>query len=190
MMARGQMIIVVALAIMVSVIVLALAVDSGRLYIERARLDRAAQSASDAGIGWVAEQMVTQALPRQTDAAARSPCVPDADYGETSATCTATPRPDEIAHWLTDDDRATLVAPRARATAQAVSLEYAGRNGFDPVDPDVSVQVLYPYLYDVGSPSLQLLVRIRREAPVLWGAFLGADQITLPGEGLSEIPYR
>lgn len=184
------MIIVIALVLMGSVILTALAVDGGRLYIERARLDRAAQSAADAGLGWVAEQMVTQALPRQTEAAARAPCIPDADYGELSTTCTATPGPNEIAHWLTDDDRATLVAPPARATAQAVSLEYASRNGLDPGDPQVSVQVYYPFLYDLDSPILQLLVRIRRETAVLWSAYFGTDRVMIPGEGLSEIPHR
>src|SRR3990172_8317783 len=97
---RGQVIVIVAVLLMVLLLLLAVAVDGGRLYIERARLVRAAQAGADAGIGRLAEEMVTQAVVRQSEAAVRPACVPDAGFGTPGAGWTATPLPQEISHWL------------------------------------------------------------------------------------------
>jgi hypothetical protein len=88
---HGQVIAIVAFLLMVLLLLLAVAVDGGRLYIERARAARTVQSAADAGIGLVGEEMVTLAVPRQTAAAVKPACVPDAGFGTPEASCTATP---------------------------------------------------------------------------------------------------
>lgn len=188
---RGQVLVIVAVLLMVGMLLLALVVDAGSLYVEQDALDRSAQAAADAGIGWVAEQMVTQAIPRQTAAAALPACVPDGEYGSTGASCTATPSPEHISYWLTDDDRATLVAPGIQLTAQSVASGYAARNGLVLSDPDVeSLVVRYPQDPDPQAESLALSVRVRRRAVVLLAGLLSESYVHLSAEGLSEIPLR
>ena len=188
---RGQVIVIVAVLLMVLLLLLAVAVDGGRLYIERARLVRAAQAGADAGIGRLAEQMVTQAVVHQTEAAVRPACVPDAGFGTPGASCTATPYPGEVSHWLTDDDRATLVAPEMQTAVAAEALDYAGRNGLKESDPEIlSLKVEYPHDYDPEGPSVQLLLSVKRRATILLSGLLRLDSITLEADGLSELPQR
>lgn len=187
----GQIIIIVAILLMVVLLLLAVAVDVGRLFVERGRLERAAQAAADAGIGVVAEAMVTQAIPRQTQAAARSPCVPDAGYGTPGAACTATPQPERAEHWLTDDDRASLTAPELRTAAAAEALAYAAANRAATADPGVlDVQIVYPDAYQPSAPGVRLRVSILARLSFLLAGLLGEDEIELRGEAVSEIPQR
>lgn len=188
---RGQVLVIVAVLLIAGLFLLALAADGGRLYIERIRLERAAQSSADAGIGWVSEEMVTLAVPRQTQAAQRSPCVPDGEYGAEEATCTATPLPEEIHHWLEDEDRATLVSPDTRATAVEVARSYAHRNDVRQGGPDaVELGIDYPYQYRDDSPVIQLRVAVRRRTTILLAGLLGSDFVWLEAAGLSEVPQR
>lgn len=188
---KGQVVVIVAIALTVILTLLAVAVDGGRLYIQRSRLDRGAQAAADAGIGWVAEEMVTLAVPRQTDAAGRAACVPDGDYGESGASCTATPLPAEIAHWLNDDDRATLTAPEAQETAEAVAREYAARNGIHTADPEIEALVFtYPYAYDSEAPNVHFRSLVRQRVTVLLVGLLGREFASVEGIGQAEIPQR
>jgi hypothetical protein len=189
--ARGQVVVIVAILLVVVLTLLAVAVDGGRLYIERSRLRGAAQSAADAGISWVAEEMVTMAVPRQTDSARLAPCLPDGEYGERGASCTATPQPADISHWLTDDDRETLVAPGVRATVEAVADGYAARNGLDRNGPDIeSMHVSYPYDYDPEGPSLTVRVFVRQRVNLLLVGLLGQDFALIEVAGRSEIPQQ
>lgn len=189
--ARGQVVVIVAVLLMVLLLLLAVAVDGGRLYIERARTVRAAQAAADAGIARVGDEMVTLAVPRQTQAALRPACVPDAGFGTPGTSCTATPYPGEVNHWLTDDDRAMLVAPEMETAVAAEALDYAGRNGLNESDPEtLSIIVEYPHDYDSGDPVVQLLVAVKRRATILLSGLLRLDSITLESNGLSELPQR
>lgn len=188
---KGQVIVIVAFLLMALLLLLAVAVDGGRVYIERARAARAVQAAADAGIGLVGEEMVTLAVPRQTEAALRLACVPDAGFGTPEASCTATPLPGEVSHWLTDDDRATLVGPEMQTAVAAEALDYAGRNGVDASDPEViSLHVEYPHDYAPGGAALQLLVAVERRATILLSGLLQRDSISLEAHGLSELPQR
>ena len=188
---RGQVLVVVAVLLIAGLFLLALAADGGRLYVERIRLRRAAQSSADAGIGWVSEQMVTLAVPRQTEAARRSACVPDGDYGEEGATCTATPLPEDIHHWLEDEDRSTLVSPEVRATAADVARNYAERNDVRAGGPDsVDIDINYPYLYQEDSPVIRFQVAVRRRTTILLAGLLGSESAWLEAIGLSEVPQR
>ncbi len=187
---RGQILIVIAVLLMVGLTLLAVAVDAGRLMIERTRLERGAQSAADASLGWVAEQMVTLAVPRMTAAAGRPACTPDAGYGTPAASCTATPEPAAIARWLTDDDRATLVSPPMRTAAAAEAIAYARRNGMGLEPSPAAVQVDYPHEYEQRGSKLRLLVRIQRRATILLAGLLGHDFVDLIGESQSELPLR
>lgn len=186
--ARAQILIIVAVLIPVILLLLAAAVDTGRIFIERERLQRAAQSAADAGISVVAERMVTLAVARQTLLASTpSPTSP--------GTMTATPVQDDIGSWLNDDDRATLVSEWVRATAAEQALEYAIRNGFDPdVSQTLAFEVTYPQPgYDPSSESvnsLSFFIRIRRSMEVLLAGLIGDPVIFLESEAQSDIPQR
>ncbi|MGD2162041.1 MAG: pilus assembly protein TadG-related protein [Anaerolineales bacterium] len=185
---RGQILIIVAVLIPVTLLLLAVAVDSGRIFIERGRVQRAAQSGADAGISVVAERMVTLAVARQTVfASTPSPTG--------LATMTATPPPSDVQAWLTDDDRATLVAPEVQATAAAEARIYASQNGYDVGDPQtLLVEVTFPQPgydpYDRGVDSLNLFVKIHRRTTVLLAGLLGESLINLESEAQSEIPQR
>lgn len=175
--ARGQMLIVVAILLMVVLMILAVAVDGGRLLVERARVRRAAQAAADAGIGLVAEHMVTQAAARQTQAAGLPTCAP-------AGPCTPTPALNDVPAWLTDDDRATLVAPPMQTQVAAESSRYALLNGFP------QAEVGYPQGYDSGGPAVRIAVTLRRRASILLAGLLDREWVDLAESSLSQIPQR
>jgi Putative Flp pilus-assembly TadE/G-like len=188
---RGQIIVVVAILLMVVLLLLAVAVDVGRLFIERGRLERAAQAAADAGVGVVAERMVTLAIPRLTEGAARSACVPDAGYGTPGASCTATPSPNRAEQWLTDADRAELVAAPMQTQAAAEAQAYAASNGAAPGMGAVeSLEVEYPDGYNPQGPTLKMRISIRASLNILFAGLLGQDDVDLGIEALSEIRQR
>jgi len=187
----GQIIVIVAILLMVALLFLAVAVDVGRLFVERSRLERAAQAAADAGIGVVAERMATQAGPRQTEAAARAPCVPDAGYGTPGASCTSTPQPAHAEHWLTDDDRATLTAPEMQTEAVAEAMAYAAANRAATADPGViDLDVDYPNDYRPSDPGVQMRVSVLARLSFLLAGLLGEDEVDVNVEAISEIPQR
>ncbi len=187
---RGQVLVIVAVLLIVGLMLLALATDGGRLYVERGRLRRAAQSSSDAGISWVSDRMVTMAAERQTQAALRTPCATES-VTATAVPCTATPELDEVRDWLEDEDRAALVGPQSRATARAVARMYAERNGIEPGGEDAAeVSVEYPYDSGAGSDVLRMRVTLRRQAVVLLAGLLGEDFVLLEAMGLSQIPLQ
>jgi len=188
---RGQVIVVVAILLMIVLLLLALPVDVGRLFVQRSRMERAAQAAADAGVAVVAEQIVTLAVPRQTEAAARPPCVPDAGYGTPGASCTATPLPRRAEHWLTDDDRATLIAPPVQTEASGEALTFAAINRADPGEAGVlAVDIEYPHAYRPQDAALQMLVSIDARLSMLLAGLLGVDQVPFDVEALSEVRQR
>lgn len=187
---RGQVLVIVAVLLIVGLMLLALATDGGRLYVERGRLRRVAQSSSDAGISWVSDRMVTLAADRQTQAALQTPCATESATA-TAVPCTATPDLDEVRDWLEDEDRAELVGPESRATAEAVARMYAERNGVEPGGEDAAeVSVDYPYESGKDSEVLRMRVSLRRQAVVLLAGLLGEDFVWLEAMGLSQIPLR
>ena len=184
----GQVLIFFAILLPVLLILLALAVDAGRLYIERDRMKRSAQSAADAGISLVAEQMVTQVVLHQTETAMSFPVPP-----ETSET--PTPRGDHITTWLTDEDRSTLVAPPIQTASAQQALEYARLNGFDLIHPDVRcIEIRYPQIgylpEDPSQQELQFQVTFCRETTVLLAGLLGERFVDLRVHAISVIPQR
>jgi hypothetical protein len=185
---RGQVVVLIAVLIPVALLLLAVAVDAGRLYAERGQLERALQSGSDAGISVVAEQMVTLAVARQTAMA-------DGPTPEPPETATPTPPLDDVVAWLTDDDRATLVSESMRATAQAEALDYAARNGIDINNIEIlEVDVTYPQAgfdpYNETSITLRLKLVAKRRATILLAGLLGREFVELTGEAISEIRVR
>lgn len=187
----GQVVILVAILIPVALLLLAAAVDAGRLYLESARLERAAQAGADAGMGWVADQMVTMAVHRQTEAASLPPCMPDAGFGTPAATCTATPLPQEVTHWLTEQDRQMLVSTHMQIAAQSVARDYAARNSLDANDPAVlEFQIQYPCSYDPNGSTLRMCVSARRRVEILLAGLLHKDCAELPVQAISEVQQR
>lgn len=174
---RGQILIVVAILLMGVLMILAVAVDGGRLQIERTRLRRVAQAAADAGIGLVAEHMVTQAGARQTQAASMPTCAP-------AASCTPTPALNDVPAWLTDDDRATLVAPAMQTQVAAEAMRYAQLNELPQADID------FPQAYDSGGPVIRIAVSLRRRATILLAGLLGREWVDLDESAVSQIPQR
>lgn len=188
--ARGQVVIIFAFLIIIGLFLLALLVDGGRLYVYRGRDQRAAQSAADAGIGLVAERMVTLAIPRMTEASLASSCLAEGEFSAPGAACTSTPEPDEIADWLTEDDQQALLAPEIKVTVQALAVEYAGRNGISESEPAISdLQAEYPYRYQHESETIRIRVTVRRNVEVLLAGLLGQEFIVLPVEAISEVPW-
>ena len=185
---KGQILIIVAVLIPVLLLLLAVAVDAGRLFIERGRMKRVAQAAADAGIGVVAEQMVTLAVARQTSMASTpSPTPP--------GTMTATPLPGDVAGWLQDDDRATLVSDAVLGIAATEAVVYANINGFDIANPDtLTIDVTYPQpgyaADDMHIFVLRMLVSIRQRVTILLAGLLSEQWVDLTAEGQSEIPQR
>lgn len=185
---QGQVLIVVAVLIPVLLLFLAVAVDAGRIFIDRAGLQRSAQAAADAGISVVAEHMVTLAVARQTIMASTpSPTPP--------GTMTATPVLNNIQAWLNDEDRQALTADPLRGTAVAEALHYAQRNGVDPFQPEIlRLEIQYPQPgYDSGDPSihaLRILVEIERRTTVLLVGLLGESFMDIKAASQSEIPQR
>jgi hypothetical protein len=171
---RGQVVVLVAILVPVVLLLLAVSIDAGRMYICQAELRQAAQAGADAGMGWVAEQMVTMAVGRQTEAAAGPPCVADGPFGDPFAGCTATPYPHQIPYWLTDEDRAALVSPAAQAVVGALAREYAARNGLEEGDPDVvEFVVYYPDVYDPLASDLRIRILARKRMTILLAGILG-----------------
>jgi hypothetical protein len=187
---NGQILIVIAILLMVGLTLLAVAIDAGRLMIERTRLERGAQSAANAGLGWVAEQIVTLAVPRMTAAAGQPACTPDAGYGTPAAACTATPEPAAIARWLTDEDRARLVSPPMQTAAASEAIVYARRNGLGLEPSPAAVWVEYPHDDRPLSSELRLLVSVQHRATILLAGLLGHEFVDLSAESQSELPLR
>ncbi len=185
---RGQVVVLIAVLIPIALLLLAVAVDAGRLYAERGQLERALQAGSDAGISVVAEQMVTLAVARQTAMA-------DGPTPEPPETATPTPPLDDVVAWLTDDDRAALVSESMRATALAEALDYAARNGIDISNPEIlEVEVTYPQAgFDPSNESsitLRVKLVAKQRARMLLAGLLGREFVELTGEAISEIRVR
>jgi hypothetical protein len=136
----------------------------------------------------MAEQMVALVAARQTLLVSTpSPTPP--------GTMTATPPPGDVQAWLTDGDRATLVAPAVLSTAGEEARFYTTANGYDPSDQDtLLVEVTYPQPgydpYDSSEDALEFFVRIRHKTTVLLAGLLGESLINLESEAQSEIPQR
>lgn len=185
---RGQVLILIAVLIPVVLLFLALAVDVGRVYIERARLQRSAQGAADAGISVVAEHMVTLAVARQTSLAATpSPTPP--------GTMTATPFPADIQAWLQDEDRQALTTDPLRGTAVAEAMLFAQHNSLATSSPGIiRLEPFYPQPGyrpdDPGIPVLRFLVTVERRTTILLAGLLGDGFVHIRTTGQSEIPQR
>ena len=185
---RGQILIIIAFLIPALLLFLAVAVDAGRLFIERSRMKRAAQGAADAGISIIAEQMVTQVVARQTiEASTPSPMPP--------ALITATPALGDLQAWLTNEDRATLVSPPVQTTAGVEARFYASANGFNIADSQ-TIAVEYKFPQDGFDPedddikTLRFSVFIKRREVILLAGLLDVSFVHLDVEGVSEFPQR
>ncbi len=188
---RAQVLIIVAIAMVVLMLLFAVIVDGGRLMIKDHQIGRVADAAAKAGMVVVGDQMVTQAVWRQSEAAMRPPCNPDAGYGTPGASCTATPQPQDIPAWLTDEDRATLVSPAMQTPVAAAVFEYADQNEAGPTDLDMcEVTVAYPFDYRLDDKNLHLHVRLHCHVAILLAGTLGQDQVRISAESEQSLPQR
>jgi hypothetical protein len=110
---------------------------------------------------------------------------------ERGASCTSTPSPNRAEQWLTDADRAQLVAGPMQTQAAAEALVYAASNGAAPGMAGVTgVAVEYPSDYDLQGPTLKMHLSVRASLSILFAGLLGQDDIDLSIEALSEIRQR
>jgi len=194
---KGQILIVVAILLLVVLFFLAVIIDGARLMVEKHELDRAAAAAARAGIGLVGDQMVTQVVQAQTQAAIHlcTPVptqLPESQESPTPRpTCTPTPSPNDFYAWLNDSHRATLVSPGMQtAVAEQVS-SLADMNGLGYANPEIlELEIDYPHQYSPGEHDLNIYVRIRRRVTVLFSSMLGLDQGELSGDTQQSIPLR
>jgi Flp pilus assembly protein TadG len=185
---RGQVLIVVAFLIPIALLLVAIAVDAGRIFIERSRMQRAAGAAANAGISVVSERIVNLAAARQTLAA---------PVGTSTAhpLLTATPPPGDPVAWLTDEDRATLVSPAVRSEAAAEAVRYLEKNGFD-VERAASLeaQIDYPQAgydaYATQITELSMQVQLEQRLVLLLVGLLNENWVMLTVDARSQIPQR
>jgi hypothetical protein len=185
---RGQVLLIVAFLIPIMLLFLAVAVDAGRIFLERERMQRSAGAAANAGISVVADRMVALAADRRAHAAATP--VPVGNMPVTS-----TPRPDDVVIWLENEDRAVLVSPAMQAEVERAAREYLERNGFrSEADVNLQVQIEYPQPgYDPQAVQVKVLsirVHIERRIEVLLADLLNEDWVVLRVDARSQIPQR
>lgn len=178
---RAQILVIAAILLSLGLLLLAVSVDAGRLYLERLNLERSAQAAADAGIGVAAEQVVTLAAARQTEAALAPPCA-----ATPPAVCTPTPPPNELEAWLNEDDREALVAAAVQAEVEDAALAYAERNGL----ARESTFVDYPFGYHPDDATVRVRVRTSRDLAILLAGLLSPDWVHLEAAAISQVPQR
>ena len=178
--ARGQMIIIVAVIIMVMTLMLAVMVDGGRVYLEKSKAERAVQAGADGGIGIVSEAIVTLAAAQQATANA-APC----------GVCTPTPDPQKADQWLSDDDRATLISPPVQTQVAIAAVNYASQNGVGTSDPSIhSFRIDFPHTYHPDRATLQIRVSAVKQTSLLLVGLLNREWVNLPVQGISEVRQR
>lgn len=187
---KSQIVIIVAVLLMVILLFLALIIDGARLMVEHQELKRAAEAAGKAGLIVVGDRMVTQVVSAQTAAASLTLTATPA--GSTPGpTLTPIPAPDDFYSWLTEDHRATLVAPSMRTLVATYVLGSAEKNGFGLSNPAVTeFEVDYPHQYHPGDQHLQIYIRIKRVVAVIFGSILNLDEGVLSGDTKQSIPQR
>ncbi|NIM93008.1 MAG: hypothetical protein GTO18_04765 [Anaerolineales bacterium] len=175
---RGQLLVVVAFVISAAMLLLAVAVDGGRLFIRRNQMKRAAQSAADAGVSVAAERMVELAEERR-GGSVEGTSVGSGD--EKGGSCQPEPQ-----CWLSEEDWDTLSSSQVRALVEAEALDFAGRNGFSmgstgalAINVDYSVQPM--------EQILQVGVTIRSRTTILLVGLLSQDFVDLEVHGFSVI---
>ena len=174
--ARAQILVIAAILLSIGMLILAVAVDGGRLFLEQVRLDRAAQAAADAGIGIAAEQVVVLAAARQTEAA-QAPACP---------ACTPTPPPSPAEAWLTDSDRDALTSSAMHIDVEREAMLYAERNGL----AREATSVEYPFDYQPQDSAVRVRFETSRRVEILLAGLLNPDWAQLDAAAISQIPQR
>jgi hypothetical protein len=204
---KGQLLIVVAIVISIAMLLLAVAVDGGRLFLERSRIARAGQSAADAGVGVAAEEMVDLAEERRAEAITEfeeaveearrvweEACLgealpeppPEIDCDEEFDPEPFEPCEPEPQCWLEAEDWATLDSEGVRSQVVQEALEYARANGYDLSDSSI-LSLDVEYVVDQPEESLQVQVTIRRRTTILLIGLLGGSFVNLEADGLSKL---
>lgn len=185
---RGQVLIIVAFLIPIGLLLVAIAIDAGRIFIERGKMQRAAGAAANAGISVVSDRMVTQAVARQTQAslAALATDIPMR---------TPTPSLSDPVAWLTDEDRVELVSSAMQSEASNEVMLFLEKNGYSPTEIDsLEVEIEYPQPgYDPYAPQISVLsmrVQVGRRLAVLLAGLLNEDWVSLKAGAWSQIPQR
>lgn len=188
---RGQLLIVVAIVISLGLLLLAVAVDGGRLFLERNRIARGAQSAADAGVGVAAEEMVELAQARRDEALQEWQDAQEEQDGENEPEEEPEFEPcdPEPYCWLEEEDWESLGSELVRADVEREALKYARANGFDPGDSQ-TLKLEIEYEVFRSEETLQVRVTIQKRTTILLVGLLGESFVNLEAEGLSKLLSR
>lgn len=193
---RGQILIILAFLIPIGLLIIAVAIDVGRLYRERAQAERAAQSAANAGVSALAEELATLAVARYQEAVSTPSATPDpAITAEPTQIATPTPPIQELTGWLRDDDRAALAWDPIRSRVIEVAEDYASLNDLDPERENIqALEITYPQTgfdpYDQDHTTLRLSVRVRGRSLMLLAGLVGREYVDFSVEAASELGIR
>lgn len=187
---RGQVILIVAVLLVVLLFLLAVLIDSARLFVEQQEINRALDAAGKAGLIVVGDRMVTQVVSAQTAAASITPSV-TLSGGTPGPTPTQTPGADEFYDWLSDDDRQTLVAPPFQTLVATQVLGSLNENGFGKDNPNIiNIGISYPESYHLDDQTLEILLTLDRRVVIIFGKILNLNQGVLSGSSKQTIPQR
>jgi len=186
----GQVIVIVAVLLVVTLLFLAVIIDGARLMVERQELKRAADAAGKAGLIVIGDQMVTQVVSAQT--AAASITLTATPAGSTPGpTLTPTPESDDFYAWLSDEHRKTLVAPPMQTLVATQALNSAEENGLGLSNPAVTgIDITYPDQYLPEDQILQVDIKIHRIVAIIFGGLFDLEEGGLTGNSKQSIPQR
>jgi hypothetical protein len=210
---KGQLLIVIAIVISIAMLFLAVAVDAGRLFLERNRMARGAQSAADAGVGLATEEMVDLAEFRREEAIKKWEEEVEEAEQEWEEACLGgvtfpddpppEPNPDinceeefepepfepcspEPQCWLLPEDWGTMAGGTITNAVEREARDYAKLNGFD-INDSVTLALDVEYEVDAGDMELLVNVGIRRRASILLVGLLGQSFAILDVESESVV---
>jgi hypothetical protein len=193
---RGQILIILAFLIPIALLIIGVAIDVGRLYRQRAQVERAAQSAANAGVSALAEEMATLAFARYEDALSTPSATPDPlATPEPTPEGNSTPPSQDLPGWLQDEDRAALTVDPIRSRVIEVVELYASLNELDTEAESIqTLEIIYPQLgfnaYNPGLASLRLSVRVRGRSLMLLAGLVGREYVDFSVEAASQLQIR
>lgn len=186
----GQVLILIAVLLVVVLMIMAVIIESGMLLIERQELNRASSAGGKAGLILVGDLMVTRVSKTyQDNSLVRGTIAPDPTFTPGSAPLES--EQEHLEESLTDHDRAFLTSSPVKTQVTWEVREHLSFIGY-PVgkEESLSIEVIYPFDYHLEDENLEILVRISKNAPVLFSGFLPMENGVITGESRQSILQR
>jgi len=187
---RGQILILLAVLVTVFLLMMAVMVDGARIYIEQQKIERSLDAAGKAGLIIVGNRMVTQVVKAQTLAASITPA-PIPGGIPPGPTLTATPGPNNLFSWLSDEDRQKLVAPPMQTIVATHILGSLSENGLDLSNPNViDIKISYPDDYDPENKTIDIQLELERRVVIIFGGLLNLNEGIIHGSSRQSMPQH